>query len=55
LKSSNEVANSFLESEGGTLLIGSAFSKHGEGYLRLSNANSAENIERVLERMGAVL
>lgn len=54
-KSSNEVANSLLESAGDALLIGSAFGKHGEGYLRLSYANSVENIERVLERMGAVL
>jgi aspartate/methionine/tyrosine aminotransferase len=28
---------------------------HFEGYLRLTYANSVENIERVLERMGAVL
>jgi len=54
-KSSNEVANSLLESAGDALLIGSAFGKHGEGYLRLSYANSVENIERALERMGAVL
>jgi aspartate/methionine/tyrosine aminotransferase len=28
---------------------------HGEGYIRLSYANSAENIARALERMGEFL
>lgn len=54
-KPSNEVAYSLLESEGVALLIGTAFGKHGEGYLRLSYANSVENIKRVMEQMGAVL
>ena len=30
---------------------GPDFGVHGEGYLRLSYANSLENIERALERM----
>jgi aspartate/methionine/tyrosine aminotransferase len=54
-KSSDEVANWMLDEAGVALLPGSAFGKHGEGYLRLSYANSVENIERALERMGTVL
>jgi aspartate/methionine/tyrosine aminotransferase len=54
-KSSDEVANWMLEEAGVALLPGSAFGRHGEGYLRLSYANSIENIKRALERMGAVI
>lgn len=53
--SSAELANLLLEEAGVALLPGSAFGKNGEGYLRLSYANSIENIERALARMGAVL
>ena len=49
-KSSQEIANLFLDF-GVALLPGSAFGKYGEGYLRLSYANSIPNIERALERM----
>jgi aspartate aminotransferase len=34
---------------------GPDFGVHGEGYIRLSYANSAENIARALERMGEFL
>ncbi len=34
---------------------GPDFGVHGEGFLRLSYANSAENIARALERMGEFL
>ena len=34
---------------------GPDFGVHGEGYIRLSYANSAENIRRALERMGRFL
>ena len=34
---------------------GPDFGVHGEGYLRLSYANSLENIERALERVGGFL
>jgi aspartate/methionine/tyrosine aminotransferase len=54
-KSSDEVANWFLEEAGVALLPGSAFGKYGEGYLRLSYANSVENIQRALERMGETI
>ncbi len=54
-KSSNEVANWFLDEAGVALLPGSAFGAFGEGYLRLSYANSIENIKQAIERMAAVL
>jgi aspartate/methionine/tyrosine aminotransferase len=49
-KSSEEIANLFLDF-GVAVLPGSAFGKYGEGYLRLSYANSIPNIERALGRM----
>ncbi len=53
-KTSSELANLFLEG-GVAVLPGSAFGRYGEGYLRLSFANSYENIEIALQRMEQVL
>ena len=53
-KSSQEIANLFLDF-GVAVLPGSAFGKYGEGYLRLSYANSIPNIQLALERMGKAL
>ncbi len=53
--SSNECANLILEKAGVALLPGSSFGVFGEGYLRLSYANSIANIERGLEKIQAVL
>ena len=52
---SKEIATAILEEAGVALLWGTAFGEHGEGYLRLSYANSAENIRRALARMAPVL
>jgi aspartate/methionine/tyrosine aminotransferase len=52
---SAEIADLLLDEMGVALLPGTAFGRHGEGYLRLAYANSVENIERALERMSAVL
>ena len=54
-KSSSELANFILEQAGVALLPGNAFGEYGEGYLRLSYANSIENIEKGLERIRKVL
>jgi aspartate aminotransferase len=54
-KSSDELADLILEKAGVALLPGSSFGKFGAGYLRLSYANSIENIEKGLERMRAIL
>jgi aspartate/methionine/tyrosine aminotransferase len=53
--SSQEAADFFLEEASVALLPGSAFGEYGEGYLRLSYANSLENIELALQRMNAAL
>jgi aspartate/methionine/tyrosine aminotransferase len=54
-KSSAELAHLLLEEAGVALLPGTAFGEYGEGYLRLSYANSVRNIETALERMHEVL
>ena len=49
------LAAALLEEAGVAAIGGPDFGVHGEGYLRLSYANSLENIERALERMGEFL
>jgi len=49
------LASALLEDSGVAVIGGPDFGVHGEGYLRLSYANSAENIRRALERMGTFL
>jgi aspartate/methionine/tyrosine aminotransferase len=53
--SSVELAAYILEEAGVALLPGTAFGKYGEGYLRLSYANSLENLERAMILMATVL
>ena len=50
-RTSAEVANYVLDEAGVAVLPGTAFGRYGEGYLRLSYANSLQNIERALLRM----
>ncbi len=52
---STELANVILEKAGVALLPGNSFGKYGEGYLRLSYANSIENIEKGLDRIRAAI
>jgi aspartate/methionine/tyrosine aminotransferase len=54
-RSSEELADYLLEEAGVAVLPGTAFGHHGEGYLRLSYANSLENIETALGRMAEAL
>ncbi|HEY7779674.1 MAG TPA: pyridoxal phosphate-dependent aminotransferase [Ktedonobacterales bacterium] len=54
-RSSREVADLLLEEAGVAVLSGTAFGKYGEGYIRLSYANSMENIQKALDRMKASL
>lgn len=49
------LASTLLEEAGVAVIGGPDFGVHGEGYIRLSYANSAENIRRALERMGQFL
>ncbi len=49
------LASALLEEAGVATIGGPDFGIHGEGYIRLSYANSAENITRALGRMGDFL
>ncbi len=49
------LASALLEEKGVALIGGPDFGVHGEGYLRLSYANSEENILRAIERMADFL
>ena len=49
------LATALLDEAGVAVIGGPDFGVHGEGYLRLSYANSAENIGRALERMNRFL
>jgi aspartate aminotransferase len=53
--SSADLAKAMLEEAGVAVLSGTAFGQYGEGYLRLSYANSIENLEKALARMGSYL
>jgi aspartate aminotransferase len=48
---SKEFADRLLNEFGVAALAGTAFGAHGEGYLRLSTANSEANLSRALERI----
>ncbi|RXT46163.1 aspartate aminotransferase [Bosea sp. Tri-44] len=50
-----KLASALLEDAGVATIGGPDFGVHGEGYIRLSYANSLENIERALGRMGEFL
>ena len=52
---SQELADGLLNEAGVAVLPGTSFGAHGEGYLRLSYANSIENIREALERIGRYL
>jgi aspartate aminotransferase len=51
-RTSNEIADHLLYDAGVCGLSGTAFGRHGEGYLRFSYANSRENLTAALERIG---
>jgi aspartate aminotransferase len=50
-----KLADSLLDEAGVACLSGTAFGRYGEGHLRLSYANSRENIRRALDRMNELL
>ena len=47
-----ELQRELLDEVGVATLAGSTFGPHGAGHIRLSYANSVENIERALDRIG---
>ncbi|WP_233270422.1 pyridoxal phosphate-dependent aminotransferase [Chachezhania sediminis] len=52
---SKEAQDRFLDEAGVATVAGTSFGAWGEGYLRLSYANSQENILRAVDRIAAVL
>jgi aspartate/methionine/tyrosine aminotransferase len=46
-----KLADYLLEKAGVAVLAGTSFGKYGDGYLRLSYANSVENIQEAMRRM----
>jgi aspartate/methionine/tyrosine aminotransferase len=48
---SKALADRIMDEAGVAVLSGTAFGEHGEGYLRLSYANSIPNIQKALERI----
>jgi aspartate/methionine/tyrosine aminotransferase len=48
---SKKIADHILQDAGVAVLSGTAFGSYGEGYLRLSFANSVENIKKAIERI----
>ncbi|HLK53709.1 MAG TPA: pyridoxal phosphate-dependent aminotransferase [Candidatus Angelobacter sp.] len=50
---SRKLADAMLNEAGVACLAGTAFGKFGEGYLRFSIANSMENLDEALNRIGA--
>ena len=53
--SCEDLADYLMEEVGVALLPGTAFGKYGDGYLRLSYANSLENINEALRRMESAI
>ena len=54
-RKSKALANYLLNKAGVATLSGAAFGSYGEGFLRLSYANSVNNIERALDRIDAAV
>ncbi len=50
-----KLSDYLLNNAGVAVLPGTAFGRYGEGYLRLSFANSVENIKKALERISEAL
>jgi aspartate/methionine/tyrosine aminotransferase len=51
----SELQERLLHEAGVAALAGTSFGSHGEGYLRLSYANSAENLHAAVEAIGALV
>ena len=53
--SSKEFADRALNEAGVALLAGTAFGRYGDGYIRISFANSRENLREGIERLRKML
>jgi len=54
-RSAAQLADALLAEHGVATLAGTAFGEYGEGYLRLSYANSQANLRQALQRIGAAV
>ena len=52
---SKEMEQFLLNEAGVATLAGTSFGAYGEGFIRLSYANSIENIDKALERIAGAL
>lgn len=50
-----DLSDYLLNEAGVAVLPGTAFGKHGDGYLRLSFANSVQNLNKALDRIAEAL
>lgn len=53
--SSKAMADRLLNEAGVAVLSGTTFGRYGEGHIRMSYANSRENIQRAIDKIGAVV
>ena len=53
--SARQLQDRLLAEKGVALLAGTAFGAHGEGYMRLSYANSQENLREGIELLAGLL
>tara|TARA_B100000315_G_C14038856_1_gene346531 strand:- start:30 stop:518 length:489 start_codon:yes stop_codon:yes gene_type:complete len=53
--SSQEFAEKAMYDAGVALLAGTAFGQYGDGYVRISFANSQENLQEAIERLRTIL
>jgi aspartate/methionine/tyrosine aminotransferase len=53
--SSREFADKLLEEYGVAGIAGTSFGAAGEGYLRLSTANSEANLQKALDRLATMV
>ena len=54
-RTAHDLQNQLLTEAGVAIIAGTSFGDQGEGYVRFSYANSIENIERAIERIGNFL
>ena len=53
--SSKEMENHLMDKAGVAVLAGTSFGANGEGFIRLSYANSQANLQKAIERIASVI
>jgi aspartate/methionine/tyrosine aminotransferase len=54
-KTSKEMENFLMEEAGVAVLAGTSFGPQGEGFVRLSYANSQANLKKAIEKIAAAM